>query len=177
MHTSFISTNAYIIYLGKHPISWFSKKQKGVARSSTEAEYLSVANTSAELRWICSLLVELGININGHSVIYCDNVGATYLCGNPVFHSKMKHLALDYHFIRNQITSDILRVAHVSSKDQLADAITKSLAHAQFTQVSSKIGVLQAPPSWEDILRKEDTLITPVYSLQSLYINHTYTPI
>ena len=81
----FVSTNAYIIYLGRHPISWSSKKQKGVACSSTEAEYRSVANTSAELRWICSLLTELGINITGPPVIYYDNVGATYLCANPVF--------------------------------------------------------------------------------------------
>ena len=93
----FVSTNAYIIYLGKHPISWSSKKQKGVARSSIEAEYRSVANTSAEIRWICSLLVELGIHISSAPVIYCDNVGATYLCANPIFHSRMKHLTLDYH--------------------------------------------------------------------------------
>lgn len=91
--------------------------------------------------------MELGININEPPVIYCDNVGATYLCANPVFHSRIKHLALDYHFIRNQITSGILRVAHVSSKDQLADALTKPLARAPFTQVSSKIGVAQAHPS------------------------------
>lgn len=143
----FVSTNAYIIYLGKHPISWSSKKQNGVARSSTEAEYRSVANTSAELRWICSLLVELGINIKGPPVIYCDNVGATYLCANPVFHSRMKHLALDYHFIRNQVTAGALRVAHVSSKDQLADALTKPLSRAPFLQVTSKIGVAKAPPS------------------------------
>lgn len=143
----FVSTNAYIIYLGRHPISWSSKKQKGVARSSTEAEYRSVANTSAELRWICSLLTELGINITGPPVIYYDNVGATYLCANPVFHSRMKHLALDYHFIRNQVSAGILRVAHVSTKDQLADALTKPLSRAPFTMLSSKIGVAKAPPS------------------------------
>lgn len=143
----FVSTNAYIIYLGRHPISWSSKKQKGVACSSTEAEYRSVANTSAELRWICSLLTELGINITGPPVIYCDNVGATYLCANPVFHSRMKHLALDYHFIRNQVSAGILRVAHVSTKDQLADALTKPLSRAPFIMLSSKIGVAKAPSS------------------------------
>ncbi|CAA7035751.1 unnamed protein product [Microthlaspi erraticum] len=137
----YISTNAYIVYLGKHPIFWSSKKQKGVARSSTEAEYRSVANASAELRWICSLLSELGVQIPAPPVIYCDNVGATYLCANPVFHSRMKHLALDYHFIRNQVASGILRVVHVSSKDQLADALTKPLTCAPFTDLTSKIGV------------------------------------
>lgn len=143
----FVSTNAYIVYLGKHPISWSSKKQNGIVRSSTEDEYRSVANTSAELRWVCALLVELGINIKGPPVIYCDNVGATHLCANPVFNSRMKHLALDYHFIRNQVTAGALRVAHVSSKDQLADALTKPLSRAPFIYFSFKIGVAKAPPS------------------------------
>ena len=59
----FTSTSAYIVYLGHNPISWSSKKQRTVARSSTEAEYQSVAATAAELRWICSLLTKLGITI------------------------------------------------------------------------------------------------------------------
>ncbi|CAA7051295.1 unnamed protein product [Microthlaspi erraticum] len=94
----FVSTNAYILYIGATPIAWSSKKQKGVARSSTEAEYRSVANTAAELRWVYSLLTELHVNLTNDPVVYCDNVGATYLCANPVFHSRMKHLALDYHY-------------------------------------------------------------------------------
>lgn len=138
-----VSTQAYIVYLGKNLISWPSKKQKGVARSLTEAEYRSVANTSAEVRWLCSLLDELGITVQSPPVIYCDNVGTTYLCANPIFHFRMKHLALDYHFIRNQITSGQLRVALVSNKDQLADALTKPLSRAPFTTLSSKIGVFK----------------------------------
>ena len=143
----YVSTNGYIVYLGKHPISWSSKKQKSIARSSTEAEYKSVANTSSELTWICSLLHELGIKLPTAPVIYCDNVGATYLCANPVFHSRMKHVALDYHFIRNQVQSGALRVVHVSTKDQLADTLTKPLPRATFTDFSTKIGVSRAPSS------------------------------
>ncbi|XP_019088989.1 PREDICTED: uncharacterized protein LOC109127887 [Camelina sativa] len=96
----YVSTNAYIVYMGTHPVSWSAKKQKTVARSSTEAEYRAIANTSAELRWICNLLTELGVYIRVIPTVYCDNVGATFLCANPVFHSRMKHLALDYHFVR-----------------------------------------------------------------------------
>ena len=143
----YVSTNGHIVYLGKHPISWSSKKQKSIARSSTEAEYKSVANTSSELTWICSLLHELGIKLPTALVIYCDNVGATYLCANPVFHSRMKHVALDYHFIRNQVQSGALRVVHVSTKDQLADTLTKPLPRATFTDFSTKIGVSRAPSS------------------------------
>ncbi|KAL0718068.1 hypothetical protein Bca4012_067390 [Brassica carinata] len=81
------------------------------------------------------------------TVVYCDNVGATYLCANPVFHSRMKHLALDYHFIRDNVNSGALRVTHVSTHDQLADALTKPLPRARFIELATKIGVRQLPPS------------------------------
>jgi len=142
-----VSTNAYIVYLGKNPISWTAKKQKSVARSSTEAEYRSVANTACEIQWICSLLTELGITLPKPPVVYCDNVGATFLCANPVFHSRMKHIAIDYHFIRGQVQQGILRVAHVNTRDQLADALTKPLPRNHFTELRDKIGVCIAPPS------------------------------
>lgn len=135
----YVSTNTYIIYLGSTSIYWSAKKQKGVVRSSTEAEYRAVANTGSELRWVCSLLTELGIHLPAPPVIYCDNVGATYLCANPVFHSCMKYVALDYHFIRHNVQSGALRVSHVSTKDQLS--------RARFLELYSKIGVTQAPPS------------------------------
>lgn len=92
-------------------------------------------------------MTELAIPFTSTPVIYCDNVGATYLCANPVFHSRMKHVALDYHFIRDNVQSGALRVSHVSMKDQLADALTKPLARARFQELSSKIGVRQLPPS------------------------------
>ena len=112
-----------------------------MARSSTEAEYRSVATTAAELRWICSLLTELGISLPQQPVIYCDNVGATNLCSNPIFHSRMKHVALDYHFIREQVQGGALCVAHVSSADQLADALTKPLSRTRYLLLKNKIGI------------------------------------
>ena len=143
----YVSTNAYIIYLGSTPVSWSSKKQKRVARSSMGAEYRAVANTSSEVRWICSLLQEIGIKVPVAPVIYCDNIGATYLCANPVFYSRMEHIALDYDFIRNMIQLGMIRVSHISTKDQLADARTKPLCRKQFIQATSKIGVTRVPPS------------------------------
>ena len=97
-----------------------------------EAEYLSVTATIAELNWVSSLLTELGVVLPQSPVIYCDNIGATNLCSNPVFHSKMKHVTIDFHFIREQVQNGTLRVSHVSSDDQLADAVIKPLPKSWF---------------------------------------------
>lgn len=78
----YVSTNAHIVYFGK---------------------WRSVANTSAEIRWICNLLSELRITLRAPPVTYCDNLGATFFCANPVFYSRMKHVSLDYHFIKGQV--------------------------------------------------------------------------
>lgn len=118
-----------------------------MARSLTEAEYRVVANTSSEVRWLCSLLTELSISLPSAPIIYCDNIEATYLFVNPVFHSHIKHIALDYHFVWNQIQAGILRVSHVSTKEQLADALTKPLARQPFQRACSKIGITRVPPS------------------------------
>lgn len=113
---------------GLYCFSWwqcyFLELSQAVARSSTEAEYRAVAASAAELAWV--LLGELGISITKPPVIYCDNIGATYLCANPVFHSRMKHIAIDYHFVRDKVSSGLLQVSHVSTK--VADALTKSLS-------------------------------------------------
>ena len=143
----YISTNAYVIYLGQHPIYWTSKKHNGVARSSTEAEYRAVANTASELNWICNVLSELGVTLSSPPLVFCDNVGATFLCANPVFHSRMKHIAIDYHFVRNQVQRGALKVAHVNTRDQLADALTKPLTRVKFLDLRNKIGVRPPSPS------------------------------
>ncbi|KAG7598911.1 Integrase catalytic core [Arabidopsis suecica] len=141
------STGAYIVYLGSHPISWSSKKQKGVSRSSTEAEYRAVTEAASEVKWVLSLLSDLRIRTPTAPKVYCDNIGATYLCANPVFHSRMKHLALDYHFVRELIQAGVLRVLHVNSIDQLADGLTKPLPRARFQDLRFKIGVTNGSPS------------------------------
>ncbi|KAK2978125.1 hypothetical protein RJ640_028679 [Escallonia rubra] len=135
------TTTGYILYLGSNPISWKSSRQKSVSRSSSEAEYKAIANSTVEIMWVTILLYELGLNLPRPPALFCDNTGATYLCANLVFHSRMKHIALDYHFVGECVTNGTLRVHHVNSKDQLADILTKAIPRQQFHQLLSKIGV------------------------------------
>lgn len=105
------------------------------------AKYRAVATTTAELMWLQKLLSELHTPIHQPPTLLCDNVGATYLCANPVFHSKMKHISMNYHFVREQVRDGKLTVSHVSTKDQIADLLTKPLATSRFEDLRTKMQV------------------------------------
>jgi hypothetical protein len=115
------STGAYCVFLGSNLVSWSSRKHPTVSRSSTEAEYKVVANTTAELLWIRALLQELGIRLSSPPTLWCDNIGATYMSINPVLHARTKHLEIDFHFVRDRVADKSLDIHFIPSLDQLAD--------------------------------------------------------
>lgn len=133
------STSAHLVFLGNNLISWSSKKQKSVVRSSTKAEYWAIASATPEIMWLQSLMHELGVSLPSTPPIYCDNIGATYLCANHVYHSRMKHIAIDFHFVRQKVQVGNLRISHVSSADQLEDALTRDTKCLDKTLVHSSI--------------------------------------
>ncbi|GJV46418.1 tocopherol cyclase [Tanacetum coccineum] len=92
------STGGFAIYLGSNLISCTARKQRTLSRSSTEAEYKALA----ELTWLQALLNELGIRSSSTPILWCDNLGATYLSANPIFHARTKHVEIDYHFVREK---------------------------------------------------------------------------
>src|SRR3954465_3524243 len=113
-------------------ISWTTKKQQTVSRFSAEAEYRSLAHACAESTWIMQLLRDLQFSPLLPATLFCDNLSATYIASNPVFHTRTKHIELDYHFIRERIASGTHWVQFVPSTDQLADIFTKGLSKQRF---------------------------------------------
>ncbi|CAN1334404.1 Retrovirus-related Pol polyprotein from transposon RE2 [Linum perenne] len=138
------STGAYVTYLGPNIISWSSRKQRTVSRSSTEAEYRALAAAASEVLWLSSLLRETGFPTQSPPTLWCDNVGATYLTRNPAFHARSKHLEIDFHFVREKVASKHLHVAYISTKDQIADILTKPLPAPRFTTLRLKLTVQPA---------------------------------
>ncbi|KAF2311236.1 hypothetical protein GH714_021117 [Hevea brasiliensis] len=107
------STTGYCTFLGCNIISWCAKKQHTVARSSTEAEYRSMAHTAAELTWLGYLLQDLQIYPKQPPILYGDNLSALHLTVNPVLHSRSKHVALDYHYVRERVAQGVLITRYI----------------------------------------------------------------
>lgn len=121
-------------------ISWWSRKQKVTARSSTEAEYQSLVQTSIELTWIRTLLTELHVSFQT-PMIYCDNQSAVSIAHNPVFHSRTKHMEIDVFFVREQVLAKQLSVVHLPALDQWADVLTKPLSSTRFEALRDILNV------------------------------------
>jgi histone deacetylase 1/2 len=135
------STGGHALFHGGNLIAWSARKQATVSRSSTESEYKAVANATAELIWVEALLNELGVRQDSPPVLWCDNIGATYLSSNPVFHARTKHIEVDFHFVRERVAQKRLHVRFVSSKDQLADIFTKPLPLPLFQECKRNLNM------------------------------------
>nr|CAN78706.1 hypothetical protein VITISV_028658 [Vitis vinifera] len=118
------STSGHCVFLGKSLVSWSSKKQHAISRSSTE-----------------SLLSELQTKMTMVPVIWCDNISTVSLLANPVLHSKTKHMELDLYFVREKVMERKLVVNHVPTGDQVADVFTKPLSFRFFDKLRGKLTV------------------------------------
>jgi hypothetical protein len=100
-----------------------------------------MANATAEIIWVQSLLRELGIRSPSAARLWCDNIGATYLTANPVFHARTKHIEIDYHFVRERVAQKLLHVRLIGTGDQVADDFTKPLAARKLEELKSNLNL------------------------------------
>lgn len=128
------------MFVGGNLVSWKSKKQPVVARSSAEAEYRAMATAACELVWLKTLLTDLGSSCTTPMTLFCDNQAAMHIAANPVFHERTKHIEVDCHYIRQQVQLKLINTHYVRTSDQLAEVFTKTLPSLQFQRLLSKLG-------------------------------------
>lgn len=125
---------------GGSPISWKSKKQVIISLSSVELEYRSMRSVTSELAWISRLYVEFELTNITHVPLKCYNIDAIYIATNPVFHERTKHIEVDCHFVRERVQLGLIRLSHVSTDEQRADVLTKTLSSSKHIDATSKLG-------------------------------------
>nr|XP_016440114.1 PREDICTED: uncharacterized mitochondrial protein AtMg00810-like [Nicotiana tabacum] len=135
------SITGYLIKFGSSLISWKSKKQTTISRSSAEAEYRSLASTVVEILWVTGLIKELGVHIRKPISLLCDSKSAIQIAANPVFHERIKHIDINCHFIREKVQLGLVHLLHIPSLEQHADILTKSLGATQHHYLLSKLGM------------------------------------
>jgi hypothetical protein len=135
------STSGVAYFFGESPVSWLSQKQKIVAQSSCEAEYIAAATAACQGVWLRRLLGDLMNKEEERVVLNINNKSAISLCKNPVHHDRSKHIDTKYHYIRECVEESKIEVNYVCTDDQLADILTNSLGRLKFLEMRGKIGV------------------------------------
>lgn len=136
------STSGYCVFVGGNLVSWKSKKQNVVSRSSAESEYRAMAQSVCEIVWIHQLLSEIGFSITVPAKLWCDNQAALHIASNPVFHERTKHIEVDCHFIREKIQDGLVSTGYVKTGEQLGDILTKALNGTRISYLCNKLGMI-----------------------------------
>ena len=135
------STSSMLVFLGSAPISWMSLKQKVVALSTCEAEYVAAATAACQVVWLRRLLGEL-TGVEAHPpALMVDNQPAIALAKNPVLHDRSKHIDVKFHFLRDYVDGGQIIIEFVETGRQLADVLTKLLGRLRLMELKEMIGM------------------------------------
>lgn len=135
------STGGMVFYLDESLITWVSQKQRCVALSSCEAEFMAATAAACQAIWLRKLLSQVTGECINPVVLYLDNKSAIDLAKNPVFHGRSKHMDIRYHFIRECVEKGEIIVKHVSTDMQRADSLTKALTVVKFERMCKLHGI------------------------------------
>jgi len=135
------STSGYVFIMAGGPVTWSSKRQATVALSTVEAEYVAMSRCAQQMVWMHSWLSEAKVNYLKPGLIRGDNRGAIALTKNTKEHSKVKHIDIRHHYIRELLQSNIITVEEVSSANNLADLFTKSLPRDHHHHLLSSLNI------------------------------------
>ena len=135
------STTGYVFQIQGNTVSWCSKLQGCVSKSTTEAEYVALSTACQEGVWLRRLLDD--ISVKQCNVLFEDNQGAIELSRNPKFHARTKHIDVSYHYVGEKVNENIVSVVYCASKDMLADVMTKGLSKVQFQKFRDILGVFE----------------------------------
>ncbi|XP_019154280.1 PREDICTED: uncharacterized protein LOC109150752 [Ipomoea nil] len=133
------SVTGFCMFLGTSLVSWKSKKQVTISRSSSEAEYRALATAACEIQWLFYLLQDPGITGSPPAMLYCDRKSTIAIAENPVFHKRTKHIEIDCHLVREKLKKGVLKLLHVSTINQLEDVFTKPHSPNSFYELISKL--------------------------------------
>jgi hypothetical protein len=136
------STSGYVFLLADAAISWTSRKQKTVAQSTTQAEYMALTDASNQAAWYRSFFSEIGYEISDPIPLHGDNKGAVDLALNPVTGRKSKHIPIKHHAIREYVEDGFIDLIRTSTNDMLADGLTKPLARVKLQDFVTGLGLI-----------------------------------
>nr|KYP42345.1 Copia protein [Cajanus cajan] len=126
------STSGYCMFLGDSLVTWRSKKQDRVSRSSAEAEFRALAQGMCEGLWMKIILDDLKVKVDNPMQLYCDNKSAMSIVHNPIQHDKTKHIKINRHFIKDNLDRGFVITTHVPTELQIADIFTKGFPQGRF---------------------------------------------
>jgi hypothetical protein len=144
------STTGVLFFYGSCPVTWQSQKQKVVALSSCEAEYIAGTTAACQGVWLAQLLSELRSEERTAFILKMDSRSAISLSKNLVFHARSKHIDVCFHFIRECVGDGKLDIEHVRTEEQIADILTKPLARTQFCELRAKLGIVKISSEVQD---------------------------